>query len=128
MLMKIRRSIQKVVPSGERGFTLLEVMASMVIFATGLLMMIPMIVTSMKGNIFADMTTRAAHHLQAKIEEIKNTHNWNSGSDCPETGMTRTWTIENAAANLKKITVQMNWYDQDSLQHDNVVVTYESYN
>jgi prepilin-type N-terminal cleavage/methylation domain-containing protein len=128
MLMKIRRLVLNAVPSGERGFSLLEVMSSMVIFATGLLMMIPMIVTSMKGNIFADMTTRAAHHIQAKIEEIKNTHNWSSGSDYPETGMTRTWTVQDAAANLKKITVQMNWYDQDSLQHDNVVVTYESYN
>jgi prepilin-type N-terminal cleavage/methylation domain-containing protein len=128
MLTKIRRLIQKAVPSGEKGFTLLEVMSSLVIFATGLLMMIPMIVTSMKGNVFADLTTRAAHHIQAKIEEIKNTHNWNSGYDYPETGMTRTWTIQNAAANLKQITVQMTWYDQDSLQHDNVVITYESHN
>jgi prepilin-type N-terminal cleavage/methylation domain-containing protein len=127
MLTKIRSLTKRVFLSGEEGFTLLEVMVSMIIFATGLLMMVPMIVTSIKGNVFADMTTKAAHHIQAKIEEIKNTHNFTSGYDNPE-GMTRTWTVENYGSHLKKITVQMNWVDQDSLPHQNVVITYESFN
>jgi prepilin-type N-terminal cleavage/methylation domain-containing protein len=127
MLTRIRRLTERIFPRGESGFTLLEVMVSMVILATGLLMMIPMIVTSIQGNVFADMTTKAAHHIQAKIEEIKNTHNFTSGYDNPE-GMTRTWTVEDYGTRLKKITVQMNWLDKDSLQHNNVVITYESYN
>ena len=127
MLTKCRRLIQGIFPSGEEGFTLLEVMVSMIIFATGLLMMVPMIVTSLKGNVFADMTTKAAHHIQAKIEEIKNTHNFTSGYDNPE-GMTRTWMVEDYGSHLMKITVQMTWVDKDSLQHQNVTVTYESYN
>ncbi len=127
MLIKIRRLIQRILPNGQEGFTLLEVMVSMIIFATGLLMMLPMIVTSIKGNVFADMTTKAAHHIQAKIEEIKNTHSFTSGSDSPE-GMTRIWTVEDYGSHLKKITLQMNWVDKDSLQHQNVTVTYESYN
>jgi uncharacterized membrane protein len=102
-------------------------MVSMIIFATGLLMLVPMIVTSQKGNIFADWTTRAAHHIQGKIEEIKNTHNFTSGLDHPE-GMTRTWTVENLGTFLKKITVEMTWLDKDSLEHHNVTVTYESHN
>ena len=127
MLAKIRRLLEKIFSSGKEGFTLLEVMVSMIIFATGLLMMVPMIVTSMKGNVFADMTTKAAHHIQAKIEEIKNTRNFSSGYDNPE-GMTRTWTVEDFGTRLKKITVQMTWLDKDSLEHNNIVITYESYN
>jgi prepilin-type N-terminal cleavage/methylation domain-containing protein len=127
MLTKIRRSIERIVLPGEDGFTLLEVMVSMVIFATGLLMMLPLIVTSMEGNVFADMTIRAARHIQAKIEEIKNTHDFTSGYDNPE-GMTRTWTVEDYGTRLKKITVQMTWLDKDSLEHNNIVITYESYN
>ena len=127
MLTKIRRFMERLFPAGQEGFTLLEVMVSMVIFATGLLMMVPMIVTSIKGNVFADMTTKAAHHIQAKIEEIKNTHDFTSGYDNPE-GMIRTWTIADYGTRLKKITVQMNWLDKDSLEHNNVVITYESYN
>jgi prepilin-type N-terminal cleavage/methylation domain-containing protein len=127
MLRKIRSTMQRSVPSAEDGFSLLEVMVSLVILATGLLMMIPMMITSMKGNVFADMTTRAAHHIQAKIEEMKNTHQFTSGSDSPE-GMTRRWTVEDCGPNLKKITVRLNWLDKDSLEHENVVITYESYN
>jgi prepilin-type N-terminal cleavage/methylation domain-containing protein len=127
MLTKIRRFTERLFPAGQEGFTLLEVMVSMVIFATGLLMMMPMIVTSIKGNVFADMTTKAAHHIQAKIEEIKNTHDFTSGYDNPE-GMTRTWTVVDYGSHLKKITLQMNWVDKDSLPHQNVVITYESFN
>jgi prepilin-type N-terminal cleavage/methylation domain-containing protein len=127
MLAKIRKAIARVFPPKERGFTLLEVVVSMVIFATGLLMLVPMIVTSQKGNVFADWTTRAAHHIQAKIEEIKNTHNFTSGHDNPE-GMTRTWTVEDYSTFLKKITVEMTWRDKTSLEHHNVTVTYESHN
>jgi prepilin-type N-terminal cleavage/methylation domain-containing protein len=128
MLTKLKKAVDRVFGKRrEEGFTLLEVMVSMIIFATGLLMMVPMIVTSIKSNEIADMSTKAAHHIQAKIEEIKNTHNFTSGYDHPD-GMTRIWTIANEGPNLKKITIQMNWMDEDSLQHSNVTSTYESHN
>ena len=127
MLIKIRKIIQSLFPRGEKGFTLMEVVISMAIFATGLLMMVPMIVTAQKGNIFANGTTKAAHHIQAKIEEIKNTHNFASGYDHPE-GMTRRWTVEDINSFLKRVTLEMVWLDKDSLEHHNVTVTYESHN
>jgi prepilin-type N-terminal cleavage/methylation domain-containing protein len=128
MLKKLRKTINRLLPHrGEQGFTLLEVMVSMIIFATGLLMMVPMIVTSIRSNQVADMSTKAAHYIQAKIEEIKNTHDFTSGYDNPE-GMTRTWTIASSGSNLEIITVQIDWVDQDSIQHSNVTTTYESHN
>jgi len=127
MLTKIRKIVQSLFPQGEKGVTLLEVVISMAIFSTGLLMMVPMIVTAQKGNIFANGTTKAAHHIQAKIEEIKNTHNFASGSDTPE-GMTRSWTVTDVNSFLKSITLEMVWLDKDSLEHHNVTVTYESHN
>jgi prepilin-type N-terminal cleavage/methylation domain-containing protein len=127
MLTQIRKIIRNAFRQGEKGFTLMEVVISMAIFATGLLMMVPMIVTAQKGNIFANGTTKAAHYIQAKIEEIKNTHNFNSGHDTPE-GMTRTWTVEDVNSFLKKITLEMKWLDKDSLEHRDVTVTYESHN
>jgi prepilin-type N-terminal cleavage/methylation domain-containing protein len=128
MLTKLKKAVDRVFGKRrEEGFTLLEVMVSMIIFATGLLMMVPMIVTSIKSNEFADMSTRAAHFIQAKMEEIKNTHNFTSGYDNPD-GRTRTWTIVNNGPNLKTITVQMDWVDQDGRPHSNVTTTYESHN
>ena len=127
MLRKTRGFLQKIGPRGSRGFTLLEVLVSMVIFSVGLLMLIPMIITSMKGNEWSDMTTRAAHYIQAKIEGIKNTHNWTSGNDSPE-GMQRAWSVEDYGSNLKRIIVRMTWLDQDSTRHRDSVITYESFN
>jgi prepilin-type N-terminal cleavage/methylation domain-containing protein len=127
MLRKIRGFLLKIYPKGNNGLTLVEVLVSMVIFATGLLMLIPMVITSIKGNEWADSTTKAAHHIHAKIEEIKNTHDWTSGEDSPE-GMARTWLVENSGSFLKKLTVKMIWMDKDGTQHTDSIVTYESFN
>lgn len=127
MLRKIRGLLLKIHCKRSEGFTLLEVLVSMIIFATGLLMLIPMTITSTRGNEWADRTTKAAHHIQATIEGIKNTHNWTSGSDSPE-GMTRTWTIEDYGSYLKKVIVRMTWLDKDSTLHRDSVITYESFN
>jgi len=127
MLTKMGKIIQGLFTQGEKGVTLMEVVISMAIFSTGLLMMVPMIVTAQRGNIFASGTTKAAHYIQAKIEEIKNTHDFTSGQDYPE-GMTRRWTVTDVNSFLKSITLEMVWLDKDSLEHHNVTVTYESHN
>ncbi len=127
MLIKIKRTIESLFPKAERGFTLLEVVVSMAIFATGLLMMVPMIVTAQKGNVFANGTTKAAHYIQAKFEEIKNTHNFTSGSDTPE-GMTRTWTTSDVNTYLKQITIVIVWLDKERHEHRDSTTTYESHN
>jgi len=127
MLIKIKRIIENLFPKAERGFTLLEVVVSMAIFATGLLMMVPMIVTAQKGNVFANGTTKAAHYIRAKFEEIKNTHDFTSGSDTPE-GMTRTWTTSDVNTYLKKISIVIVWLDKERHEHRDSTVTYESHN
>ncbi len=127
MLIKIKRIIDSFFRKTERGFTLLEVVVSMAIFATGLLMMVPMIVTAQKGNVFANGTTKAAHYIQAKIEEIKNTHNFTSGSDTPE-GMTRTWTTSDINTYLKGISIVVVWLDKERHEHRDSTMTYESHN
>ena len=127
MLIKIKRIIENLFPKAERGFTLLEVVVSMAIFATGLLMMVPIIVTAQKGNVFANGTTKAAHYIRAKIEEVKNTHDFTSGSDTPE-GMTRTWTTSDVNTYLKKISIVIVWLDKERHEHRDSTVTYESHN
>jgi prepilin-type N-terminal cleavage/methylation domain-containing protein len=127
MLRKIRRFLLKIHSRKSKGFSMIEVLVSMIIFAAGLLMLAPMIITSLRGNEWADMTTKAAHNIHAKIEEIKNTHNWTSGNDSP-TGMNRTWTVEDYGSFLKKIVVGITWLDKDSTLHRDSIMTYESFN
>jgi len=57
----------------ENGFTLIEVMVSIVILAIGLLGLAPMMAISITGNAFANEATEATVLAQDRIEELKNT-------------------------------------------------------
>jgi prepilin-type N-terminal cleavage/methylation domain-containing protein len=108
----------------QKGISLIEVMASMVIFAVGLLMLIPLILTSITANEFADDMSKATLYAQQKMEVLKNTSALNSGNDVID-GMNRTWAVEDVATSLKKITITVNWQDARSRSHQIQTITYE---
>jgi type IV pilus assembly protein PilV len=56
----------------QKGFTLVEVMISMVILAIGVLGLAPMMVTAMYGNAFSKDVTSAAFLAQDSMERLKN--------------------------------------------------------
>lgn len=86
----------------QNGFTLIEVLISLVVLSVGLAGMIPILVSTNRGNSFADITTETATWSQDKLEElrresIQNLHA-NAGlthSDQPDPGrhLTRGWKI-----------------------------------
>jgi prepilin-type N-terminal cleavage/methylation domain-containing protein len=56
----------------EAGFTLIEVMVSIVILSIGVLGLAPLMAVSVTGNSFSNEATRANVIAQDKIEELKN--------------------------------------------------------
>jgi len=56
----------------QKGFTLIEVLFSLIIFAVGLLAIAGMQITSIKGNHFSSNVTQAAVLAQNKLEYLKN--------------------------------------------------------
>ena len=54
------------------GFTLLEVLAALVILAVGLLALAGLHVTSLRGNVFSQHLTRATLMAQDRLEFLKN--------------------------------------------------------
>ena len=56
----------------QKGFTLIEVLISLIIFAVGLLAIAGMQITSIKGNHFSSNVTQAAVLAQNKLEYLKN--------------------------------------------------------
>ena len=108
----------------EKGITLIEIMASMIVFALGLLMLIPMMIASITANEFANDMSRATLLAQQKLEELRNTSVLTTGSDTGN-GMNRTWTVEDVATSLKRITVSVNWYDVRNRPHHVQTITYE---
>ena len=58
--------------SQDSGFTLIEVMISIVILSIGILGLAPLMAVSVTGNSFSNEATRANVIAQDKIEELKN--------------------------------------------------------
>ncbi len=107
------------------GFTLIEVMAGMIILALGLLLLLPMMVTSMQANDFARGVTEASMLIKDKMEELKNMDPPTSGSDTTST-VQRNWTVSNAGSNLWRLDVTISWTDRHDLGHSNTVTSYMS--
>jgi prepilin-type N-terminal cleavage/methylation domain-containing protein len=111
--------------SKDKGFTLIEVMAGMVIMAVGLLLLLPMMVTSIRANSYAQNSTEASMLIKDRMEDLKNMANPTSGADTVGS-VTRSWAIANAGVNLTQITVTVNWVDQQGRPHSNSMTSYKS--
>jgi prepilin-type N-terminal cleavage/methylation domain-containing protein len=109
----------------DSGFTLIEVMAGMIIIAFGLLLLLPMMVTSMQANDFARGSTEASMLIKDKMEELKNTEDPVSGYDMVG-NVTRTWTVTDLGSNLYQLDVNIAWTDRNDRGHNNSVTSYMS--
>lgn len=111
---------------GKNGFTLIEVMASMIILSIGVLGLAPMIISAIQGNSFGDDMTDATLIAQDKIEELRNINYAliASGQDTVGT-VQRQWTVQNdtPAIGISQITVQTSWTDEEGNSHMVTLVT-----
>jgi prepilin-type N-terminal cleavage/methylation domain-containing protein len=107
------------------GFTLIEVLVGSVIMATGLLLLLPMMVTSIRANNFAQNSTESSMLIKDKMEDLKNTDNPSNGVDSLNSAV-RTWTISNAGANLSQMTVSVQWRDERGTLRSSTMTSYKS--
>jgi len=109
------------------GFSLIEVLISLVILAVSLLALAGLMTTTTKNNAFGSHLTEAATFAQDRLEELRVTawDNIVNGSDLnPIQGSTginynRIWTVvlgPNSPTppndNEKRVTVTVNWNDR----------------
>jgi len=105
------------------GFSLIEVLVSLVILAISLLALAGLMTTTTKNNAFGGNLTEAATLAQDKLEELRVT-GWDiiiNGSDTnPIRGLNynRAWTVVLGPSsppspndNEKRVTVTVNWND-----------------
>ncbi len=88
----------------EGGFTLLEVMTSMLIMSFSLLMLLHLAMIALDGNKWASGTTSSTQLLQAKLEELRGTATPASGIDTVS-GIIRNWTVSNAGSHLRQVDI-----------------------
>lgn len=108
--LKIKAEQQK--QNKESGFTLIEVLMSMVILAVGLLAMANMQIIAIQGNAYAIHVSEATHLVEDILDEYqKMDYDKLVTEEVSRDIYTAHTSVENntPAANMKKITVRTTW-------------------
>jgi len=97
---------------GRKGFTLVEIMIALVLFAVGMLAFAGLEVLAIRNTTYSKDFGKANTYAQQLIEEKKGT-SWSyvtEGSDTPEGRFTRTWTVT-TDGDIKHLAVTVSWLD-----------------
>ena len=96
----------------KKGFSLIEVMIALVLFAVGLLAFAGLEIVALRNATYSKDYGKANTYAQQKVEEMKGT-TWASvsaGSDTVEEKFTRTWTVT-TTGDVKTVGVTVAWVD-----------------
>ena len=106
---------------GARGFSLIEMLISLVILSVSLLAIASLMAMTTRNNASGTQMTEAINLAQDKIEELSVTPSGNllPGNDQKKgsTGInySRNWTVlPNATGNLRAVTVTVNWNNREN--------------
>jgi len=112
----------------EKGISLLEVMVGMLIFSLGMLLLIPMVVTSITGNEIARKNDMAMQDVQNIVEAYKAESLPETGSlyDIESQRYVTWWTqpLEPPVPNVEQLNVDVMWEDTQMQYHFRRVSTY----
>ena len=103
----------------EEGFTLIEIMITLVIMSIGLMALAGLQVSAIRGNAFSKRLTTAISIAQSRLEQVKNTPYANIQSESPtqvavsnpNLNFTRQVTVTNNSPlpNTKRVEVVVTW-------------------
>lgn len=95
----------------EKGFTLIEILIAISIFAIGVLAVASMQISAIRGNRLGNEVTQATFLAQDKLEELKNSSDIASVPDSNDQQgiFTRSWQIAPATGDSHLVTMTVTW-------------------
>lgn len=105
------------------GFTILEVMVSVLILTLSLVLLLNMAMVALQANDWSNKATLSTQIIQEKLEEIRASLNLASGVDTVS-NVQRAWKIDSVSTHLRRVNIVASWINGrgDTLQ--NSMTTY----
>ena len=107
----------------EEGFTILEVMVSMIILTLSLLLLLNMAMLALEGNDWSNKATASTQLIQEKLEELRTDKNLDDGSDTLN-GIAREWKVSTVANHLRRVDIVASWQNQEGNTLENSMTAY----
>ena len=99
--------------AGSLGFSLIEVLVSLLLFSVLALSISASITNLLRKDTMSENLTQATILAQDKLEELSAGFGGRSGSDIPRTGFERAWNMATGAppGNTARTEVNVSWTD-----------------
>ncbi|MFH2035453.1 MAG: prepilin-type N-terminal cleavage/methylation domain-containing protein [Candidatus Zixiibacteriota bacterium] len=109
--------------TNNEGFTILEVLVSMLILSLSLLLLLNMAMVAMEGNDWSNNSTASTQLMQEKLEQLRTDMVLVSGIDTVD-NIERRWRVTTVANHLRKIEITAAWHDRRGQELSNSLTAY----
>jgi prepilin-type N-terminal cleavage/methylation domain-containing protein len=109
--------------SKNNGFTIMEVMVSMIILTLALLLLLNMAMIAVESNDWANRATASTQLLQEKLEELRTDLVLTDGIDTVAQ-IERRWHVSKVADYLRRVDITASWYNRRGDVLQNSIVAY----
>lgn len=92
----------------QKGFSILEVMVSVLILTMSLVFLLNMAMVALEANDWSNKATLSTQLLQEKLEELRTTMALSNGIDTVST-IERRWTVTSVNSYLRQIDITASW-------------------
>jgi Tfp pilus assembly protein PilV len=105
------------------GFTILEVMVSIIILTMSLLFLLNMAMVALDANDWSNKATLSTQLIQEKLEELRTSMSLTSGIDTVNT-IERVWKVSQVNPHLNQVDISATWENNRGDEIQNNITTF----
>lgn len=105
------------------GFSILEVMVSIIILTLSLVLLLNMAMVALSANNWSNQATMSTQILQEKLEELRTSMVLVSGIDSVN-NMERAWVVDSVNSHLRRVNIEATWINDRGDTLSNSMTTY----
>ena len=105
------------------GFSILEVMVSIIILSLSLVLLLNMVMVALTANNWSNQATMSTQILQEKLEELRTSMVLVDGIDTVS-NIERAWKVDSVNSHLRRVNIDATWMNDRGDTLNNSMTTY----